>query len=174
MIILSIICGILLIMTGFTCMMRPEQTFFQTGYFMVILLMVYGIVGLVNVFKRREHPISLCAHIPAIILGVLSLFRPGTSLIFDGIMIYLFACWFLLKGVISIYVSFRLKSVRRGWFLGVLMGILAIILGFYSFLHPMISVIGIGLLIGAYMIEAGLDMIIMATAVSTVKKELEK
>lgn len=174
MIIVSIICGILLMMTGFICMMRPGQTFFQTGYFMVILLMVFGIIGLVNVFKRRAHPISLCAHIPAIILGVFSLFRPGTSLIFDGIMIYLFACWFLLQGAISIYVSYRLRSVRKGWFLGALMGILAIILGIYSFLHPMIPVIGIGLLIGAYMIQAGLDMIVMATAVSVVKKELRK
>ena len=167
MTVLSIICGVLLMIGGFSCMFRPAATFFNTGYFMTILLLVYGVIGIVNVIKKEAHPLQLAVDIPAVIVGVLAIFRPGTTLLFDGFMVYLFAAWFVLQGIISIYVSYSARSFKKGWFWGLLLGIIGVILGVYSFFHPMVSVVSIGFLVGFYLVQAGLDMIVLAAAVNS-------
>ena len=161
---LSIVCGILLMITGISCMFRPASTFFNTGYFMVILFLVYGCIGIVNVVKKKAHPLNLVIDIPAVILGVIAIFRPGTSLLFDGFLIYLFATWFVLQGAVSLYVSYSSRDINSGWFWGAILGVLGIILGVYSYFHPMVSVVGIGILVGAYLMQTGLDMIVLAAA----------
>ena len=167
MTVLSFICGAVLLITGISCMLRPAATFFNTGYFMTILLLVYGITGIVNVIKKKAYPLRLAVDIPAILIGVIALFRPGTTLLFDSFMVYLFALWFVLQGLLSVYISYSARKIRKGWIWGLILGILGIILGIYSFFHPVVSVISIGLLVGFYLIQAGLDMIVLAAAADT-------
>ena len=45
MTVLSIILGVLLIIGGFSCMFTPLATFLSTGYFLAIMLLVYGAYG---------------------------------------------------------------------------------------------------------------------------------
>ena len=48
--VLSIVFGILLVICGFACMFTPLATFLSTGYYLLILLLVYGIFGIVRYF----------------------------------------------------------------------------------------------------------------------------
>lgn len=102
----------------------------------------------------------------AVIIGIIAIFRPGTTLLMDGFMAYLFAAWFVIQGIISIYLAFKVKGIKKGWYWGLILGILGLIVGIYSFFHPMVSIVTIGILIGVYLIEAGLNMIVLATAVN--------
>ncbi len=170
MVILSIIIGVFLMIGGFSCMMSPAQPFFETGYFIAILMLVYGVAGIVRVIGRRASAVELVMHIPAVIIGLISIFKPGTTLIIDAMMIYCVAVWFIIQGAVSIYVSLVARGVKKGWILGLILGILGVILGIYSLFHPMVPALTIGFLIGFYFIEAGLDMIVLATAVGSVKK----
>lgn len=170
MVVLSIICGVLLMMGGISCLFQPAATFFQTGYFLVILLLVYGIIGIINVIKKKAHPLELIVDILAIIIGVIAIFRPGTTIVFDVIMAYLFAAWFVIQGVISIYVSIKVRKIKKGWYWSLILGILGALLGIYSFFHPMVSVMAIGILVGIYLIQAGLNMIVLATTVDAVEQ----
>lgn len=165
MVVLSIIMGVLLIMGGVSCLFHPAATFFETGYFLAILMLVYGVVGIVNVVRKRAQPIELLVHIPAIIIGVIAFLRPGTTLVVDAMMVYLVAAWFVVQGLVSIYLAIRVKRIRSGWYWGLILGILGVILGIYSFVHPLVSVLTIGILVGTYLIESGLNMIVLATAV---------
>ena len=44
MLILSVILGILLMCGGFQCLFHPAAAFLETGYFIAVLLFVYGII----------------------------------------------------------------------------------------------------------------------------------
>ena len=167
MVVLSIICGIILIIGGVCCIFTPAATLISAGYIMMILLLVFGIVGIVNVVRKEADPVTLVAAIPAIIIGIIAIFRPGSTLVFDGIMVYLFAAWFIVDGAVSIYVSVSARKTSSGWGLGVFLGILGIVLGILAIFNPMISVIGISLLIGFFLIQVGLDLIVMSTAVNS-------
>ena len=170
MLILSVIAGVLLIIGGFSCLFHPAATFFETGYFIAILLLVYGIVGIINVIRKKAQPVELIMHIPAIIIGVIGIIKPGTTLVFDAIMVYLVAVWFVIQGAVSIYLSIKVRKEKKGWYWGLILGIIALILGIYSFFHPMVSALTIGILVGIYLIEAGLNMIVLATAVDSMRE----
>ena len=53
MLILSVILGIMLMCGGFQCLFHPAAAFLETGYFIAILLFVYGIIGIANVIRKR-------------------------------------------------------------------------------------------------------------------------
>ena len=164
-VILSIIMGVLLIVGGVICLFHPGATFLQTGYFLAIMLLAYGIVGIINVIRKRAHPIELLVAIPGIIIGIIAIIRPGTTLVLDAMMVYMVAAWFIIQGIVSIFLSIKAKDSRSGWVWGLILGILGLALGIYTFFHPMVSVLTIGFLVGFYLIEAGLDMIVLATVV---------
>ena len=167
MVVLSVIVGIILIMGGIACLFSPAATFLQTGYFIAILMLIYGIVGIVNVIKKREHPLTLIMHILAIIIGIFAIFRPMSTLVLDTILAYTVAAWFVIQGVVTIYLSITVRKAAKGWVWGLIMGIIGMLLGIYSFVHPTLSALMIGILIGIYLIEAGLNMIVLAVAVDS-------
>lgn len=167
MMILSIILGLLMIVVGSCCLFTPLNTFLSTGYFMSVMLLVHGITGLVFCFKKKESALEIMVNVLAIILGLVSLFLPGTTLVFDSVMIYLTAAWFLVMGIVSIVLAFKARKNEKFWFLRLISGILAVILGIYSFLHPQLIAVSSGLLICLYFIEIGISLIVKGIVVDT-------
>ena len=167
MMILSIILGIMMIITGSCCFFTPLSTFLSTGYFMSVMFLFYGIVGLVRSFKKKAETLEVVVSVLAIVLGLISLFLPGTTLVFDTVMIYMTAAWFLVMGIVSIVVAFKVRKVEKFWFLGLISGILGVIMGIYSFLHPQVFALSSGMLIGFYFIETGMSLIATSIVMDT-------
>lgn len=166
---LTIILGILLTICGVICLTSPGATFIETGYVVAIMLLVYGVVGIIAVIAKRAWPSFLWACIPAVIIGVFALFFPSDKVNIHIILVYLLAVWFVLQGISSIYMSVRYRFFNRGWFLGLIMGILSILVGVYTALHPTLGALTIGILVGIYMIEAGIDLIIVGATIGRVE-----
>ena len=51
-------------------------------------------------------------------------------------------------------------------FVGIALGVLEIALGIYSIAHPAVLAVSLGLLISFYVIESGIDMILIGSAYS--------
>ena len=103
-------------------------------------------------------------HILSIIVGIFALVRPGSTLVIDGILIFLLAAFFLVMGVIEIVMAFKTKAVNKSWFLGLIVGILAVIVGIICFVYPNFAAITVGVLIGIFFMEIGISMIALATS----------
>lgn len=161
MMILSIILGILMIIGGACCLFTPLTTYLSTGYFMCAMLLFYGIAGLVYYFKKKGNVLEVVVSVLAIIVGLISLFIPGTTLVFDTVMLYMTAAWFVVQGIVSIVLAFKIKNQDNIWIVALIAGILSVILGVYSFLHPQVLAMSSGMLIGFYFIEAGISTIVM-------------
>ena len=170
MAILSIILGIVLIIGGFCCMFTPVATFLSTGLFVCIMMFVYGIVGIVRFIKKDAGGLELLVSILGIIAGLIAIFRPGASLVFDSMVLNLVASWMLVQGVVSIVVSIQSRDQLKGWFWGVISGALGIIAGIYSFIHPGVTAVAVGVLIGLYFIESGINMIVLGVVLGDVRR----
>ncbi len=169
MTVLSIILGILLVIGGFSCMFTPLATFLYTGFYLALLLLVYGVVGVVRFVKKEAGVLELIVSILAIPAGLIAMFRPGGTLVFDGFVLRLIAAWLLVQGVAAIVLGFMAKGERGGWFLGVIAGVLGIIAAFISFTHPVLTAATAGFLIGFHFVETGFNMIVLGAAVGSSK-----
>lgn len=167
--VLTFILGILLAILGVICLLNPGTAFLETGYLIAIMLFVYGVFGVISVIARRARPAFLWASIPALIIGIFSLFVPGDRMTIHVILIYLLAFWFIVQGISSMYLSVRSRAFNNMWVLGLIVGIISVFLGTYTALHPLLGVFTIGLLIGIFLIEAGIDLMVIGTTIGRVE-----
>ena len=86
-------------------------------------------------------------------------------LLSDSLLLYLTAAWFILMGIVTIYAAVMLKkSGSKVWVAELIFGILAILVGLFSFFQPMFMAISIGVLISIFFIETGITMLITGVA----------
>ncbi len=157
-----IIFGVLMIICGVSCMCTPLITFLDAGYFIVILIGVFGVMSIIRGISKKNFGIGFIFGILSVIFAVCVLFFPGLMLLTDGILIYMSAAWFVIQGIFAIITAIQVRKVSSLWVLQLIMGIIGILLGCYAFFHPLVLALSAGMLIGIYFIEAGIMMIVSA------------
>ena len=162
MTVLFVLLGILLIAGGVGCIFTPVATMLSAGYLVGIVLLVYGIFGIVRAVTEKGEVVDWILSILAIIVGIVALFRPGGTLVIDGILIYLLAAFFLVQGVLQIYKGIKSRKENSGWGWNIFAGILGLVVGIICIANPMVSVVTIGILIGLFFIEAGVSLCAIA------------
>jgi len=162
--ILSVILGVLLALCGISCTFTPLATFWEAGIFYVVLLLVCGVLGIVRAVSGKKYGINFVFSIISVIAGLLILIVPRLGLITDGMLIYIMASWFILQGIVSIVdgINSKKDSETKQWIWSVVMGVIEILLGMYSFAHPVLLAVTVGVLIGIYFTVSGINMIIEA------------
>lgn len=163
--ILMIVLGILLILCGGSCIFTPMLTFMQSGYFLVALLLIYGIAGIIKAISSKEYGANFAFSIISVIAGIVVACVPGLKLMTDGILLYIMAVWFIIQGIVSLTASIKFKGAEGGkkWIWGLIFGIIGILLGLYSMFHPLLLAFTTGILIGVYFIESGINMIVLSS-----------
>ena len=61
------------------------------------------------------------------------------------------------------------SSLKESKWYPLIIGILSILVGIYTALHPALGVFTIGILVGIYLIEAGIDLIVVGTTIGRVQ-----
>ena len=160
------VMGILTLISGFTMLATPVQNFMSTGYFIIMLFFIHGIVGLVRGFLEKRFDKSFFFAILSLILGIVGLCVPNAVAMTNSVLLYLAAAWFILHGVLGILNAIQSKEEAGTGFmiLGIILGVLELILAIYSIAHPAVLVIQLGLLVAFYFIESGLHMIFVGSA----------
>ena len=166
MTVLFIILGILLIAGGFSCIFTPLLTFMNAGYFVVILITVFGIVGLIKAIAEKRFGVNFVFSILSVLLGIAMLVFPGSLLLAEGVMLIMTAVWFVLMGIVTIStaVTATRATGSKIWILQLIFGILAVLVGAYSFFQPMIMALSLGVLIGIFFIETGFTLMFSGVA----------
>ena len=160
MTVLFIILGILLVIGGFSCIFTPLLTFMNIGYFVVILITAFGIAGIIKAIAEKRFGINFVFGILSVLLGIIMLVSPQSLLFAESVLLILTAVWFVLMGGVSIFNALSLRKVigSKIWILQLIFGILAVLIGCYSFFHPMLMAVSLGILIGIYFIETGFTL----------------
>ena len=157
-----------MIICGFSFMFTPLITFMDAGWFIVILVAVYGLIGLIKGISEKTYGVRFVFSVLSVVFGIAVIFFPRLMLLADGVLIYMVAVWFVMQGFVSVFTAVNVtKRLDSGlWILQLIFGILGILLGCYSFFHPALVAVSIGFLIGFYFVETGFTMLFS----SSVKK----
>lgn len=165
--IFIIILGVLLMVGGFSCLFTPFASVLAAGYLIGIMLFIYGIFSLVRAIQRRANFLVYIPAILAIVVGFISVFHPGGSLVIDAVILTLLAIWFLVQGVVSLIMSIRFRKELPNWGLGVVSGIFGIVAGIISLIYPHAEMFAVGILIAVFLIETGLGLITTGTVLTS-------
>jgi uncharacterized membrane protein HdeD (DUF308 family) len=169
--ILTIILGVLLSVVGVCCFFTPFATFLAAGYIIGIMLFIYGIFSLVRSIQTKAGALAYITSILAIVVGFLAIFRPGGTLVIDFLILIFVAIWFLIQGLTGIVVSIQRRKEISHWGLGLVVGILGIVVGVLCLIFPYVEMFAVGILIGIFLLEAGLSLITVGSVFGSVDQE---
>ncbi len=166
MTVLFIILGILLVTGGFSCIFTPLLTFMNAGYFVVIFIAVFGIFGIIKAIAEKRFGVNFVFSILSVLLGIVMISFPESLLFAESVMLIMTAVWFLLMGFVTIFnaVSLAKATVSKIWILQLIFGILAVLIGCYSFFQPVLMAVSLGVLIGIFFIETGFTLMFSGIA----------
>ena len=176
MIILSIIMGVLLVVCGVSCFMNPLETLLSTGYFIGIVFLVRGLAGIIRNFRYKIYGLDFALNIVNAIVGVICVVRPGSTLAIDAMIIWLVSFWLIIQGCIRVALGCKAKklNVDYPWIFEILLGILSVVLGIFSLANPYVAAVSVGMMIGIYFIESGIQTIVMSIFAGKVKHDVNK
>ena len=174
MAVLMIVLGIVMVLGGISCVFAPVMTFVGTGYITIVIaaamMIVYGVMNVVQAVRDKEYGVNMLFGILSVIAGAV-LFIPGMRIVAGGAALYIVSFWFIVKGLVTMFLSLNMKRVSGGkeWIFGIILGVLGVLLGIVSCIKPIVSAALIGLWIGIYLIETGADMIILGWNARNIK-----
>jgi uncharacterized membrane protein HdeD (DUF308 family) len=108
---------------------------------------------------RQYWLLILFRGIIALLFGIMALFSATFTLLF---LVYLFGAYVLIDGVLAVIVSIQERKTTRAWLVVFLLGIVGIILGVLSFIHPGNVALLIFYLVALWLIIAGFFTVISA------------
>jgi len=155
--------GILAILFGIAAFMWPGLT-------IEVLVLLFGayaladgivavIVGIQQYGETQRWWAVVLEGIVGIVLGVLTLFWPGTT---ATVLLAFIAAWAIVTGVLEIAAAVWLRKVIQGEWTLVLAGAASVLFGVLLILQPAAGALAIIWLIGAYAIVFGVLLSILA------------
>ncbi len=173
--IVSVILGILTIITGVYCLATPAMTYMALGYVVGLSMIVSSIGGIVAWRDRKKAGLadgwSLAGAIVSLVLGVVLVASDAMQLLVDVAIVYVVATWLVIEGVQRVVSAIRIQRARNllnvrilgsRWWVVLLMGTLMIVVGILSYTNPSGLVMAIGINMGLGLIIAGADMVAVA------------
>jgi uncharacterized membrane protein HdeD (DUF308 family) len=108
---------------------------------------------------RQYWLLILFRGIIALLFGIMALISVEFTLFF---LVYLFGAYVLIDGIMAIIVSLQERKATRAWLVVFLIGIVGIVVGILSFIHPGNVALLIFYLVALWLIIAGFFSVISA------------
>ncbi len=172
--ILTLILGVLTIIGGTYSFLSPAATFLGLGWLVGFISVVNGINNIIYYFiSRKEDSASiwvLIGGVFATLMGALILGNQVVYVLTDLFIIYAFATWLTLAGFLQIGFAFTQKKNGQRWVGMLVLAIITIGLGIYSFIHPLFSALTVGMLMGFWIISQGINLVGFALSAKKTEK----
>lgn len=160
--VLWVIVGVLLLITGIACLAHPAATLGGLSIFLGLSMLFSGIVDLV-IFGTAHNAMygSGWTLLNGVLSILLSLFILGHTAFTVLSISFIVGMWLVVSGASWLVSSFDLRRTGVkgwGWFTGA--GIVLMLSGFLSFLHPIASALIMTWLIGFLLLIQGIAFIL--------------
>ena len=150
--------GMMAVLFGILCVIMPGYVTLFLGYFVGAIVVVWGIMTVVQAVKPHEGGAG--RSVALVILGILAIilgFMVFTSILSAWFTItYLISFWAFLTGFTNIFQAFTGKDSTWYKVLLVIAGIIAIFLGFYVIMYPLMATATVIYVLGIFLIAWGI------------------
>ena len=152
-----------MVIAGIACLVTPIATTFGVMYFFMVLLFVTGLMLIIKCIAYRRLGLDFVFGILTLIIGGFIVFSPNLAFATEELLLYIVAGWLVVRGIIGIVDACRAKRFIGGgtFALALIVSIVVIIAGIYSFVNPMALALSLGILASCYFIIEGIDMIML-------------
>jgi len=107
--------------------------------------------------------------IVALLFGVLALLLPGLTLLW---LVAMFAAYALITGAIALYGAVKNRTMDKGWWLILLLGLVSVAAGVLAIFNPGLTALALVLLMGANALVTGaLEIAVAIRLRKTVRNE---
>ncbi|KIR03171.1 hypothetical protein P261_01986 [Lachnospiraceae bacterium TWA4] len=163
---LEFITGVLMVLLGIYAFSRPGEVVIGMIRLCAVVAIISGIRDIVFYCQMERFMgfgpiVSLTAGIISLMAGVMLFIYPGAG---ECIFTILIPIWFIAHSIFQIASVEHIKrlTTRFHYQFSLIASILGLVLGIVLLLHPMISIMAVGSVIGCYLCIVGINSIIIA------------
>lgn len=169
------IAGILLIVLGVYCIVKPNITLVNAAWFLGVVTLLTAISKMIFTFRTQAFmPNSGTRMLTALLdifFGLFFLFNIMSTAIS---LPFVFALWVIIEGISVIVLSFDYKKVGfQYWWALLLLGIVGVVLGILGFKNMDVTAVTLSTLIGIAVILFGLAHILAVVGVNKFEKAVD-
>ncbi|GEL38352.1 hypothetical protein FC12_GL001791 [Lacticaseibacillus paracasei subsp. tolerans DSM 20258] len=161
------ITGILFLIVAFVVMRYPLATLKTVTFIFAVVAIIRGIAILAGYSTLRQLTgklswVSLLMGIFDLVIGVIFLVNSNFGV---ATITMMFAIWFLVDSVGSLFNVGHLRIAGTGWFVFYLvLDILAVIVSLMLFMQPVVAAITLVTLLSMFFVLFGIECIVLAFA----------
>ena len=163
--ILTILSGILMILTGVFCFINPGQTFLSLAFIVGLVMVVNGLIhsiayltgrGLHN--KGDNNGWILTDALITLLLGILVLCN---QLVADSSIHMVFGMWVLVSGILRIESATHINRAKKrsNFRAAMITGIFTVLIGLFGFINPLVTWLSTIILLGIFMVMQGINIV---------------
>lgn len=178
--ILTIIGGILMVMTGAFCFSSPGQTFLALAFIVGLVMALNGTIhaiayvsgrGLHN--KGDNNGWILTDALITLLLGILVLCN---QLVADTAIPMVFGMWVLVTGILRIEAATHINKEKKlkNFRITMFTGVLTTLIGLFGFINPLVAWLTTTFLLGLFMVMQGVNIIELGINMPHEKKSYVK
>ncbi len=178
--ILTVISGILMILTGVFCFMNPGQTFLAYAFVVGLVMVINGVIhtlayingrGLHN--KGDNNGWILTDALITLLLGILVLCN---QLVADTAIPMVFGMWVLVSGILRLEAASHINKEKKSmnFRTAMITGVLTTLIGLFGFINPLVKWLTTTLLLGIFMLMQGANIIELGINMPHEKKSYVK
>lgn len=161
------ITGILFLIAAFVVMRYPLATLKTVTFIFAVVAIIRGVTILAGYSTLRQLTgklawVSLLMGIFDLVIGVIFLVNSNFGV---ATITMMFAIWFLVDSVGSLFNVGHLRIAGTGWFvLYLVLDILAVIVSLMLFMQPVVAAITLVTLLSMFFVLFGIECIVLAFA----------
>lgn len=170
---LSVILGIVLIVGGVVFIASPGAMMLGVGSLIGLFILIHGVGSLIGHYRFRAlgDGWGVAGAILSVVLGILLTTSAQLQLVTNLMVVFIAGIWMMAAGVVLMATAIRMSRYAvampwerpsRAWLWLLLLGLILIILGILAYVHPLAGVMTMSLLMGVYVIAAGVNLIALA------------
>ena len=163
--ILTIIGGILMVLTGAFCFSSPGQTFLAFAFVVGLVMVLNGTIHAVAYLSGRglhnkgdNNGWILTDALITLLLGILVLCN---QLVADTAIPMVFGRWVLVTGILRIEAATHINKEKKqkNFRVTMITGVLTTLIGLFGFINPLVAWLSTTFLLGFFMVMQGINII---------------
>lgn len=173
--LLTIISGIIFVLTGLFCFANSGETFLALAFILGLVMIVSSVIQIVSYWWGRDDRTDNNGWIfvEAIITLIIGILVQTSLIAADAAIPMVFGLWVMFSGVLRFVVATMINPSRKtsNFLWTLIIGILGTVCGIYAFVNPMTANLPIAVLLGIIFLMQGLGILELGIHMPHEKKD---